>query len=240
VAFWSQLRTALALASPRSNQIDATLFLFGCNNDKGSAMKRLFLSTAAILALVAPAAAADLPTRYTKAPPATAPALIYNWTGFYIGGHLVEGGSDYQFSPNWLVGAEVQYSWLGGNNNSRLFPGGNLVTMNDNQLGSVTGRVGYTWGPGLLYGKGGFAWKDNSNLRVTNAGVPQAFATTGNNRDGYTVGAGVEYMFAPSWSAFTAAPAGLAGTRIRDDEHTVKAGLNYRFGWGGPVASGKY
>jgi outer membrane immunogenic protein len=273
VAFWSQLRTALALASPRSNQIDATLFLFGCNNDKGSAMKRLFLSTAAILALVAPAAAADLPTRYTKAPPATAPALIYNWTGFYIGGHLgggfgggnsiqgtggrflggVEGGADYQFSPNWLVGAEVQYSWLGGNNNSRLFPGGNLVTMNDNQLGSVTGRVGYTWGPGLLYGKGGFAWKDNSNLRVTNAGVPQAFATTGNNRNGYTVGAGVEYMFAPSWSAkveyqyydfgtttFTAAPAGLAGTRIRDDEHTVKAGLNYRFGWGGPVASGKY
>jgi outer membrane immunogenic protein len=270
VAASSQLRIVVGLAPPRSNQIDATLFLSGCMSNKGTAMNRLLLSTAAILALVAPAVAADLPARTYKAPPATAPALIYNWTGFYIGGHLggglgggnsiqgtggrflggLEGGADYQFAPNWVVGAEAQYSWLGGNNNGRLFPGGNLVTMNDNQLGSVTGRVGYTWGPGLLYAKGGYAFKDNNNLRVTKAGVPQAFTTTGNNRNGYTVGAGVEYMFAPSWSAkveyqyydfgnttFTTGPVGLAGTRIRDDEHTVKAGLNYRFGWGGPMAT---
>ena len=25
--------------------------------------------------------------------------------------------------------------------------------------------------------------------------------------------------------------------RFQDDEHTVKAGINYRFGWGGPVAA---
>jgi outer membrane immunogenic protein len=56
-------------------------------------------------------------------------------------------------------------------------------------------------------------------------------------------------MFAPSWSAkveyqyynfgsttFTA-PAILVGTRFRDDEHTVKAGINYRFNWGGPVVA---
>jgi outer membrane immunogenic protein len=255
---------------PRSNQIDATLFLLGCPNGKGSTMKRLLLSTAAVLALAAPAAAADLPSRaYTKAPAYTAPALVYNWTGFYIGGHLgggfggsnsiegtggrflggLEGGADYQFAPNWAVGAEAQYSWLGGNNNSRLFPGGNLVTTNNNQLGSVTGRVGYTWGPGLLYAKGGYAWKDNDNTRVTNAGAPQGFAANG-NRNGYTVGGGLEYMFAPSWSAkveyqyynfgtttFTAGPAPLVGSRFTDDEHTVKAGLNYRFGWGGPMAS---
>jgi outer membrane immunogenic protein len=30
---------------------------------------------------------------------------------------------------------------------------------------------------------------------------------------------------------------GLPGTSFRDDEHTVKAGLNYRFGWGGPVVA---
>jgi outer membrane immunogenic protein len=247
------------------------MFHQGRIDNEGLTMKKLLLSTAAVLALAAPAAAADLPARpYTKAPAYTAPAAVYNWTGFYIGGHIggafggdnsiqgsggrflggVEGGADYQFAPNWVVGAEAQYSWLGGNNNGRLFPGGALVTGNSNQLGSATGRVGYTWGPGLLYAKGGYAWKDNNNLGVSIAGVPQAFAATGNHRDGYTVGGGLEYMFAPSWSAkleyqyynfgsttFTAGPAAVVGTRFRDDEQTVKAGLNYRFGWGGPVAA---
>jgi outer membrane immunogenic protein len=237
-------------------------------------MNMRLLGIAAILALAAPAApaaAADLQARpYTKAPAYTAPAAIYNWTGFYIGGHLgggfgdgnslqgsggrflggVEGGADYQFAPNWVIGAEAQYSWLAGNNNGRLFPGGALVTGNNNQLGSVTGRVGYTWGPGLLYAKGGYAWKDNNNLAVNLAGVPQTFAATGNSRDGFTVGGGLEYMFAPNWSAkaeyqyynfgnttFTAGPPAVVGTRFHDDEHTVKAGLNYRFGWGGPVSA---
>ena len=95
-----------------------------------------------------------------------------------------------------------------------------------------------------------YAWRDNTNLNVTIAGVPAAFTTSGNRRDGYTVGTGLEYMFAPNWSAkveyqyynfgntsFTTGPADIVGTRFRDDEHTVKAGLNYRFGWGGPVVA---
>jgi outer membrane immunogenic protein len=135
-------------------------------------MRRLLLSTAAILALAAPAAAADMPARtYTKAPAYTAPAVVYNWTGFYIGGHVggafggdssiqgsdgrflggVQGGVDYQFATNWVIGAEAQYSWLSNNNSGALFPGGNVVTSNNDQLGSVTGRLGYTWGPALLY-----------------------------------------------------------------------------------------
>ena len=52
-------------------------------------MKRLLLGTAAIIAFAAPAVAADLPARtYTKAPAYTAPAAVYNWTGFYIGGNI--------------------------------------------------------------------------------------------------------------------------------------------------------
>ena len=78
-----------------------------------------------------------------------------------------------------------------------LFPGGTLVTSNTDQLGSVTGRLGYTWGPALLYAKGGYAWRDGNNLGVTVAGVPAAFTTNGNHKDGYTVGGGLEYMFAP-------------------------------------------
>jgi outer membrane immunogenic protein len=234
-------------------------------------MKKLLLGTAAFIAFAAPAFAADMPARtYTKAPAYTAPEAVYNWTGFYIGGHIggafagsdslegsggrfmggVQAGFDYQFAPNWVVGAEAQYSWLGNNNNGVVFPGGNLITTNNNQLGSATARLGYTWGPALLYAKGGYAWRDNSNIGVSTNGTPVAFTTDGNHKDGYTVGAGLEYMFAPNWSAkaeyqyynfgsttFTTAPAPILGARFRDDEHTVKLGVNYRFGWGGPVAA---
>jgi outer membrane immunogenic protein len=235
-------------------------------------MKKLLLGAAALVAFAAPAFAADIAARpYTKAPAYTAPEVVYNWTGFYIGGHVggafggdnsllgnsgrflggVQGGFDYQFAGNWVLGAEAQYSWLANNNNNGvLFPGGTLVTSNNDQLGSVTGRLGYAWGPALLYGKGGFAWRDNTNLAATVAGAPAAFTTSGNRREGYTVGAGLEYMFTPNWSAkveyqyynfgnttFNTGPADIVGTRFRDDEHTVKAGLNYRFGWGGPVVA---
>jgi outer membrane immunogenic protein len=232
-------------------------------------MKKLLLCTVAVLGLATSASAADLPSRpYTKAPPMAAP--IYNWTGFYVGGHLggafagsnsltgsdarflggVQGGADYQFANNWVIGVEAQYSWLTGNNNGSSFPGGALVTSNSDQLGSVTGRVGYAWGPTLLYAKGGYAWKDGDNLGVTVGGLPTAFATDGGHRDGYTLGGGLEYMFTPSWSAkieyqyynfgsttFATGPIGIVGTRFRDDENTIKVGLNYRFNWGGPVVA---
>src|SRR6202790_995876 len=202
-------------------------------------MKKLLLGTVALVAFAAPAMAADMPARtYTKAPVYTAPEAVYNWTGFYIGGHLggafagsnslegsggrfmggLQGGFDYQFATNWVVGAEAQYSWLANsNNNGVLFPGNTLITAKNNQLGSVTGRVGYTWGPALLYAKGGFAWRDNNNIGVSVAGVPVVF----NNAS----------------TTFTSGPAPIVGARFRDDEHTVKVGVNYRFGWGGPAAA---
>ena len=48
-------------------------------------MKKVLLSTVALIAFAAPAAAADLAARpYTKAPPAPI-AVVYDWSGFYIG-----------------------------------------------------------------------------------------------------------------------------------------------------------
>ena len=207
-------------------------------------MKTFLLGTVALAALAGPAFAADMPARtYTKAPPPyTAPALVYNWTGFYIGGHVggaftdgtnlmgsdarfmggVQGGFDYQFAPNWVMGIEAQYSWLSGGSSSTLFPAGTVVTGKSDQLGSVTGRVGYTWGPALLYAKGGYAWRDNNNIGVSVAGVPAGFTTSGNNQNGYT---------------FTSGPADIVGASLKNDEHTVKLGVNYRFGWGGPTGS---
>jgi outer membrane immunogenic protein len=230
-------------------------------------MKRVLLVTASLAALAAPAAAADM-RPITKAPPVPAPiAQVYNWTGFYIGGHVggafagsetITGndgrfmgggqlGFDYQFAPNWVVGIEGQYSWLPTNNNGGLaFAPAGLATLDTRGIGSVTGRLGYTWGPVLVYAKGGYAFSDNE-LNVSQFGVGVPYTTSGRNRDGYTVGAGLEYMFAPNWSAkaeyqyydfgrttFTAGPPALVGTSFKNDEHTVKAGLNYRFTWGGP------
>src|SRR4051812_27152141 len=212
-------------------------------------MKKFLLSTAAVatVALAAPPVAADkAPRPYTKAPAYQAAATpIYNWTGFYIGGHvggafasdnkLVGGGSggtvmgggqigyDTQFAPKWGFGIEANYSFK---DTSSAFA--------NRGLGSVTGRLGYTWGPTLLYAKGGYAWADS---RFTNG-----FSGDG-GRDGYTVGGGLEYLFTQNWSGkieyqyydfgnvtyFT--PAFAVGG-FKNDEHTIKAGLNYRFNLG--------
>jgi outer membrane immunogenic protein len=234
-------------------------------------MKKILLATVALVAVgaTAPALAADLAARpYTKAP-AYVPAPIYNWTGFYIGGHIggafagnsslgssdgrflggIQGGADYEFSNNVVLGVQAEYSWLTDNNNGVMFPLGTVATSNSNELGSVTGRVGYSFGAALLYAKGGYAFKDGDHINVTSGGVSVPFTTDGGHRDGYTVGAGLEYMFAPNWSAtieyqyynfgsgtFTSGPADIVGARFTDDDHTVKAGINYRFNWGGPVA----
>src|SRR5438067_5319655 len=169
-------------------------------------MKKILLGAAALAAMAAPAFAADMPARpYTKAPAYTAPQVVYNWTGFYIGGHVggafagnnslqgsdarflggVQGGFDYQFAPNWVLGAEAQYSFLSGNAFSAAFPNGYIYTNDRRGIGSVTGRLGYTWGPALLYVKGGYAFADN-NERLFLAGAPQPFGFDGNHKDGWT------------------------------------------------------
>jgi outer membrane immunogenic protein len=237
-------------------------------------MKKFLLSTVALMALgTASAVAADLPARtYTKAPVYAAP--IYNWTGFYLGGHIgaafggddgfatnivgltgssrdasfIGGGqlgADYQFSPNWVLGIEGQIS--AQTSNDRTFTDG-IDTIRDRSdwLASVTGRLGYTWGPGMLYVKGGVAFRDDSGLGATIGFQP---AVTDRESTGYTVGGGLEYMFAPAWSAKVeyqyynfgttniATNAGLGALSYKDDLHTVKVGVNYHFNWGGPVVA---
>ena len=236
---------------------------------------KLIPGIAALIVLAAgvPAIAADLGARpYGNAPAYAAP--IYHWTGFYIGGHAgggfsgdnsfnglvlsnydarflggVQLGADYQFAGNFIVGVEGQYSWLSSNGIPSIFPAGFVYSNNQRGLGSVTGRLGYSWGPALFYVKGGYAYSDY-NESLTFAGVPQAFALNSSHHDGYTVGAGLEYMFAQNWSGkveyqyydfgktnFVTPAVLTAFGSTRNDEHTVKAGINYRFNLGGPVVA---
>jgi len=69
-------------------------------------------------------------------------------------------------------------------------------------FGTVTGRVGYAV-PGasnvLLYFRGGAVFAEN-RFEIENSGV--TLGTPSASRTGWTVGAGVEWAFAPNWSFF--------------------------------------
>src|SRR3954469_14860495 len=124
-------------------------------------MKKFLLATVALAALgaTAPALGADLGAR-PYAPAYAAP--LYNWTGFYLGGHLggafsgsnklggtaltessprllggVQAGLDWQFAPSWVLGTEGQYSWLGKSNLTATFPGAYVYTNDQRGLGSI-------------------------------------------------------------------------------------------------------
>jgi outer membrane immunogenic protein len=69
-------------------------------------MKKILLATAAVLISASAASAADLAARpYTKAPAYAPQAPIYNWTGFYIGGHIggAFGGANNVLAPGFIA-----------------------------------------------------------------------------------------------------------------------------------------
>ena len=245
-------------------------------------MKKVLLVTASLIALgaAAPAMAADLAARpYTKAPPMI--AAVYDWSGFYIGanggwgsshntwdlvGGLSEGSHDatggvvggqigYRWQTGtWVFGVEGQGNWadLNGSNISLAFPGGRNESKID-AFGLLTGQIGYAANNVLFYVKGGAAVTSN-RTRIVDVATGGLFASTGDDtRWGGAVGVGLEYAFAPNWSAaveydhlfmqdrtlnFTTPLGTSAGSdRISQDVDLVTVRVNYKFG--GPVV-GRY
>jgi len=193
-------------------------------------MKKLLLGIAGVIALAAPASAADLAARpYAKAPAMI--AAVYDWSGFYIGanggwgssrkcwdnvtatgvfvasegchdatGGVAGGQIGYRWQAGpWVFGLEAQGNWadFNGSNVSLLnAPAANRTKID--AFGLFTGQVGYAANNVLFYGKGGAAVTDNRYEGVF-AGV--VIDRAEETRWGGTVGAGVEYAFAPNWSA---------------------------------------
>jgi outer membrane immunogenic protein len=177
---------------------------------------------------VCSAQAADLPMAPRPAPmaPVAYVAPVYNWSGFYIGGHAgggfansswsdpITGVSNDTFSKsgflggaqiganaqfNWLVvGLEGDFSWTGlkGSGTNSL---GDTINTNVNWTSTVTGRVGAAFDRLLVYGKGGLALANDQSSFTDLGGI------TSNNgsitRTGWTVGGGLEYGFDKNWSA---------------------------------------
>src|ERR1700724_2208142 len=95
-------------------------------------MKRIVIGIAAIASLLTTSAfAADLaPRMYTKAPPPPV-AVVYDWTGFYIGGN-------------------IGYSWGRSSDTSTLTNGAGTVlfaSADRSNLNGVVGggQIGYNW-----------------------------------------------------------------------------------------------
>ena len=229
-------------------------------------MRKLVVSLASAVALFATAgfaAAADLPVK--ARPYVSAPA--FSWTGIYVGanvgyawgrttgtagiaapavGHFdINGwqaggqiGGNYQIQ-NWVLGIEADYQWADIDGSATV--GAVTDTARVRSYGTLRGRVGYAWDRWMVYGTGG--WAFDARTRYTFA-TPAAFSGS-RDLNGWAAGAGVEYAFAPNWSAkleylhvdldsrtfptLGCAPvACTAGARF----DTVRVGLNYRF-WGG-------
>jgi outer membrane immunogenic protein len=245
-------------------------------------MKRMLLGTVGLVALgmaSAPASAADLAARpvYTKAPMMQA---VYDWSGFYVGinggwaetndrrvtpagallgdydpnGGTIGGQVGYRWQTGpWVFGLEAQGNWadLTGSTGNLLLPGA-LIRSRMDAFGLFTGQVGYAWNNVLLYAKGGAAVTDRSYDFVGPGGA-LASNTGYDTRWSPTVGVGLEYGFAPSWSigveynhifedrhgATFTTPGGLvvAGVGVGGDTDMVLGRLNYKFG--GPMI-GKY
>ena len=180
-----------------------------------------------------------------------APSLLIGPEGCHDANGGVAGGQiGYRWqAASWVFGVEAQGNWadLRGSNASLIF--GDTNRSRIDAFGLFTGQVGYAWNNVLLYVKGGAAVTDDRfEIRDTPTNI--LLATTGDQtRWGGTVGAGVEFSFAPNWSVGVeydhlfmgtktvtfndAAGVFFATDRIRQDVDIVTARVNYRFG--GPV-----
>jgi outer membrane immunogenic protein len=202
-----------------------------------------------------------------------------NLSGFIGGGQV---GYNYQFGASWLVGveADIQGSTL-SSSSSAVTPivqldGGEpgdafLSSANHHHsldwFGTLRGRVGWLFTPSLLvYGTGGLAYGGVSHqtnkfdLISSPADDFGLIAGQGNfsqTKVGWTVGGGLEWLFAPNWSVkaeylytdlgsvqfqtfgagtLSPDPAIFFATQTTPTRfHTVRAGVNYHFNWGAPA-----
>jgi outer membrane immunogenic protein len=210
-------------------------------------MKKILLSSVALLGLATGAMAADLPSRRAPAP-IVAAVPVFTWTGFYVGvnagygwntndsfvfngerfdldddGGFVGGaqaGYNYQIG-SFVVGLEgdIQYADFGGDDRFDLDLDGFADDdfNNSDWFGTVRARAGVAFDRALIYATGGFAFADDAT--------------------GWTVGGGLEYAFTNNLSAKVE---GLYVNLDQDDNFlgidndaefgVVRAGLNFRFG----------
>ncbi len=121
---------------------------------------------------------------------------VHGWAendpdGVLLGGTV---GYNYQFAPNWIVGAEADLSWSGmeGQQHKYIYDGHDWSGGWDG-FSTIRGRVGYAIGPNLFYGTAGLALLHANETIVGNDADESNFYQGW--KVGYVVGAGVEHAF---------------------------------------------
>jgi opacity protein-like surface antigen len=176
-----------------------------------------------LLAAGGSAHGADLDVGYPRMP------LVAQWTGVYLGGNLggafseekavtplgpwspnssgVFGGGqlgyNFMVAPNWLIGieGELDSSAAQGTVVIPNMVAAATITSNHRWYSSLEGRLGFSQGPWLVYAKGGAAWIDVDYRMTGSFNGMTAMASANNTAIGWTLGTGLEYMWAPGWSA---------------------------------------
>ena len=173
----------------------------------------------------------------------------YNIKGGLAGGTL---GYNWQVS-SFVFGFEADASWVGeyGSNPDLGLAGGAgnpLFTSftKETWMATARARAGYAVNNLLFYVTGGYAAAGvEAGVKDANTGVLLDSATS--TRSGWTAGGGLEWGFAPNWSAkfemlymkFNSAAFNTIqaeGPRtVPLDDTIARVGINYRFG--GPVVA---
>jgi outer membrane immunogenic protein len=169
-------------------------------------------------------------------------------SGLFAGGHI---GFNYQFGDFLVAGVEGDVEGASVHNYAFAYGAGfgpySVETYN-NLRASARARLGYALGHWLLYGTAGGAW---ANFSTGHSFVVGANSDNSNYTPlGWTLGAGVEYAFMGNLSArleyryadygtstiYSATPGLAYGERAT--EHSLRAGISYRFWAPAPPMSG--
>jgi outer membrane immunogenic protein len=206
-------------------------------------MTRLRFAVAALALVAAPAGAADFPRQPARAPyAATTPAVIFSWTGPYLGANVgYQWGSLSPLSgePSGITGGiQAGYNWQFG----QLVLGGEAdvqgsaaedtfaaYKFSNPWFGTVRGRLGYALSNVLLYATAGLGY-GGGRLVITGLSEDQTHF-------GWTGGGGIEMGLTPNWSAkaeylfisLSDKTYVLSGATAGIDSHLVRFGVNYRF-----------
>lgn len=177
-------------------------------------------------------------------------------TGVTVGAQV---GYNWQHGP-WVWGFETDLNLLDGRRTpSGIFPTSpayprqpiftSMPQNSANYFASIRGRAGITYDRALFYLTGGVAAGGARGAATLSVGSGNEFMASWSHssRMKYAVGGGFEYAFAAEWSAkaeylflnqslntqiFDNGDGFFYFSRIRNESHIIRFGLNYHFGFG--------
>jgi opacity protein-like surface antigen len=233
-------------------------------------MKNSFLASLAVFAVaMSPVVrAADMAV---KAPPSAPAPSYYNWSGLYVGANFggawsngnlnIPGNNFYGGLNEFIAGGQIGYNFQAGQFlygvegtfdgatfDHPALPTATLGSVSQHWIGTVAGRFGVVANRWLVYGKLGGGWVESTAILNT----PGPSWSGSSTKDGWLVGAGLEYGFKPHWTVrleydYLALAGWNSATvpaiALNRDLQMVTAGISYKFESGGadttaPASSG--